>query len=269
MSLLLCRQEPVKTPYYIEPLGIRIWSSQELSYVIYHNPLLVMDGFVDEHLIAFIRVELDMEFLAAKLEKWSSSKEDKDQLLFIILAECGYYPAPEQAKFRQKVTALRKLPQTEYMKQKGDYLFGRKQYGKAVAIYERILELPGGMAGKELTETIWCSLGCTHARMFQFSKAWAAFEKAYQCRQSEEVLKRMYYLTRIAEKSHSRHFHLPSVTADQKKAWMKEISEAGERAKTSDSILKLEGLFQKDSIKRTAGIQKLIKQWKQEYRGMI
>ena len=34
MSLLLCRQESVTNPYYIEPMGIRIWSSQELSYVI-------------------------------------------------------------------------------------------------------------------------------------------------------------------------------------------------------------------------------------------
>ena len=33
--------------------------------MIYHNPLLVLDGFADEHLIAFIREELDMETLAA------------------------------------------------------------------------------------------------------------------------------------------------------------------------------------------------------------
>lgn len=270
MSLMLCRQEPVNNPYYIEPLGIRIWSSQELCYVIYHNPLLVMDGFVDEHLIAFIRAELDMEFLASKLEKWIVSKEDKDQLLFIILSECGYYPAAEQTKFRQKVAALRKLPQAEYIRQKGDYMFGRKQYGKAAAIYEKVLELPGGgTANKELTENIWCRLGCTYARMFQFSKAWMAFEKAYQCRQSQEILKRMYYLTRMGEESHNRHFHLPPITDDQKAAWEQDISEAGERAKASDSILKLEGLFQKDSIKRPAGALKLIKQWKQEYRGMI
>ena len=37
MSLILCRQEPVRHPFYIERLGIHIASSQELCYVIYQN----------------------------------------------------------------------------------------------------------------------------------------------------------------------------------------------------------------------------------------
>ena len=119
MSLMVCRQEPVKNPYYIEALGIRIWSSAELCYVIYHNPLLVLDGFADEHLIAFIREELDMETLAAKLEKWMSGKGDADQLLFLILSESGYYSSAEQAKFRQEAAALKKLPRRNTPDKKG------------------------------------------------------------------------------------------------------------------------------------------------------
>ena len=42
MSLILCRQEPVRHPFYIERLGVHIASSQELCYVIYQNPLLVL-----------------------------------------------------------------------------------------------------------------------------------------------------------------------------------------------------------------------------------
>ena len=45
MSLLLCRLEPVQHPYYVEVLGIHIYSSQELCYIIYNNPLLVMEDF--------------------------------------------------------------------------------------------------------------------------------------------------------------------------------------------------------------------------------
>ena len=40
MSLILCRQEPVTVPYPLEELGIHLYSSQELCYVIYHYPLL-------------------------------------------------------------------------------------------------------------------------------------------------------------------------------------------------------------------------------------
>ena len=51
MSLILCRQEPVTVPLYIEDLGIHIYSSQELCYVIYHHPLLVMNDFADASLL--------------------------------------------------------------------------------------------------------------------------------------------------------------------------------------------------------------------------
>ena len=69
MSLLLCRMEPVVHPFEVPELGVRIYSSQELCYVIYENPLLVIDDFVDERLIQFVRDDLNMEFLAGKLEK--------------------------------------------------------------------------------------------------------------------------------------------------------------------------------------------------------
>ena len=70
MSLILCRNEPVKQPLYIEKLGVHIYSSQELCYVIYQYPLLALNGFVDENLVEFIAVQLDMGFLAVKMEKW-------------------------------------------------------------------------------------------------------------------------------------------------------------------------------------------------------
>ena len=75
MSLILCRQEPVRHPFYVERLGIHIASSQELCYVLYQNPLLVLDGFVDDRLIEFIRSELGLSFLAGKLEAWQRSGE--------------------------------------------------------------------------------------------------------------------------------------------------------------------------------------------------
>ena len=69
MSLLLCRRERVKHPFYIEVLGIHIYSSQELCYVIYHHPLLVMNDFADASLFSFIKNELGLGFLAVRMEK--------------------------------------------------------------------------------------------------------------------------------------------------------------------------------------------------------
>ena len=67
MSLIkLCRQEEVKNPLYIEALGIHIWSSQELCYVIYNYPLLAMDHLLDDSLTEFIEKELQMTVLSVK-----------------------------------------------------------------------------------------------------------------------------------------------------------------------------------------------------------
>ena len=68
MSLRLCRSEKVKNPYYVSFLGVHLYSSQELAYVIYHYPLLVMDHLVDDRLLDFLREELNLGFLALKLE---------------------------------------------------------------------------------------------------------------------------------------------------------------------------------------------------------
>ena len=70
MSLLLCRREPVKHPFYIEVLGIHIYSSQELCYVICNHPLLVMDGFVGKALYSFVKNELGMGFVAGRMESF-------------------------------------------------------------------------------------------------------------------------------------------------------------------------------------------------------
>ena len=72
MSLRLCRSEKVKNPYYVSFLGMHLYSSQELAYVIYHYPLLVMDCLANERLLDFLREELNMGFLALS---WKTGKK--------------------------------------------------------------------------------------------------------------------------------------------------------------------------------------------------
>ena len=124
MSLILCRQEPVKIPLYIEDLGIHIYSSQELCYVIYNNPLLVLEDFIDSRLTEFLRSELRMPFLAEKIEKWMESRGATEEILYLILQECNYYSPKEQAAYRQTVNGLKKLTEEEYKKRRADYFYG-------------------------------------------------------------------------------------------------------------------------------------------------
>ena len=131
MSLILCRQEPVTVPLYIEDLGIHLYSSQELCYVIYNNPLLVLEGFIDKRLTEFLRSELRMPFLAERVEKWMDSHGATEEILYLILKECNYYTPKEQAAYRQTVNGLKKLSEEEYEKRRADYFYGLDLFRKS------------------------------------------------------------------------------------------------------------------------------------------
>lgn len=270
MSLILCRHEPVKHPYYIENLGISIYSSQELCYVIYNHPFMVLDGFVDEHLIQFIRDELDMGFMAMKLERWQKSGENPDDLLIIILQECDYYNSSELSKFRQQIHILRKMNPLEYMKNKADYLFLHKQYGKAIAYYEKLAEeLKQKYADDSFHGKVYNNLGTAYARIFQLSKAFYAFDTAYGYLKDLEVLKKLYYLHLLDGSLTLKDRYLSIITEELRDEWNLQVETAREEAQSSEEVVKLEELFQKDPIKKMAGAAKMVHGWKQEYRTMV
>lgn len=269
MSVILCRKEQVSHPYFLEVLGVNVSTSQELCYAIYHHPLLAMDGFVNENLIEFIREELKMGFTALKMERWMKSGENPDEMIFIFLQECDYYTTVEINKLRQQVTALRKLPSMEYAKRKADYLVGFKQYGKAIAGYEKILEnmelfkTDDRFAGK-----VWNNLGACYARVFQFEKAMKAFGHGYDKLKDEGILEKMYHLTVLSPELELKEQYQQAVSEEQKVRWDADLEEARKQAGSSPEKERLEELFQKDPIKRMEGAAKLVENWKQEYRGM-
>ncbi|WP_077610554.1 hypothetical protein [Clostridium sp. Marseille-P2415] len=270
MSLILCRPEPVHHPFYFEGLGVRLYSSQELCYVIYNNPLLVMDGFVDQNLIEFIRDDLDMAFLASKLDKWQQSGEEPDELLAIILHECDYYHAAEVSRFRQKLISYRKMPAAEFLKAKADYLFSIKQYGKAVAEYQRIIDLPKADRGDDVfLAKIYNNLGASYARLFMTDKAYQAYQKSFDLVKNGEVLKRICHLAQWNPAMVVNERFQSLITEELKQECKSEREKAEELAVGADSLKELENLFQKDPIKRIHGAGELVQKWKQEYRNIM
>lgn len=269
MSLILCRQEPVRHPYYIERLGIHIASSQELCYVLYNHPLLAMGDFVSDHLIEFIREELGLSFLAGKLETWKKSGEDPDELIFIILQECYYYTAKEIHKYRQKIQAYRRMNQAEFTKETADYYYSLKQYGTAIHYYEKILEdWRIKSLSDEFTAQVWSNMGAAYAGIFWFEKAMSAYDMAYNFHKSMDTLKKIYQLTLFNPELKLKDRYRALVTEERKEAWNREYEEAlADAAKEKEQ--EIETIFAKDPIRRTQAAANLVNQWKREYRKMI
>lgn len=270
MSLMFCRQEKAAHPYYVDVLGLNIYTSQELCYVIYHHPLLVLDDFVDDHLIDFIRDELNMAYLAGRLEKWRKGGDDPDELLVIILQECFYYRPSEVNDYRQHLINLRKKHKAEYCKEKADYLFSLKQYGRAVPAYEKCLEFTrDSVVDDEFLGKVWSNMGSAYARMFQWEKAAAAFEKSYGYLKDTEIVKKLYYMTVFCPRLSMKDKYKKNMTEELKGQWDREMEEARQKAMLSEDVRNLEKIFEKDPLKRSSQAASMIHQWKQEYRNMI
>lgn len=270
MSLILCRQERVVHPYFIDVLGIHIYSSQELCYVIYNHPILVMDDFLDELLLNFIRRELDMDYLAVRMEKLLDTGSRAEDVLVLFLSECDYYNEKEIQKFKQAVSSLRALHPAEYEKEKADYMFREHQYGKAAQRYRKALEFPRDkLVDDAFQADAYNNLGASYAMMFQFRKAFAAYDKAYGLGRGAEVLKRIYFLTVFAPELDVKERYQSMFTNELKAAWKQEMDAAGLDAAQAEEVRALRAMFKKDPIKRLAGASRMVQRWKQEYRMMV
>lgn len=270
MSLLLCRDENIRHPLYIEKLGIHIYSSQELCYVIYNHPLLAMDRFVDVSLLEFLRADLGMGQLAARLEKSVRVGASHEELLVPILQEGCYYTPSEINKYKQKLAGYKKMHRAEFLKVTADYFYTLKQYGKAVEEYEKILALPRDqVVDDSFVSRIWNNIGASYAKVFWFEKAMRAFDMAYSYGKSQELMKRIYQLTLLDPKLTLKERYESIITEEMKKQWAQEFENARKKAYETDEVQGVVLLFQKDPVKRSAGAGELLAKWKQEYRNMI
>lgn len=268
MSVIVCRQERAKRPYYLEGLGVNIYTCQELCYAIYHHPMMFMEGFVDKALIDFIRDEFGMGFVAARLEQRIKGGEKQEELLFLFMQECDYYSTSELNRLRQTVTTLRKLPPYEYAKRKADYLVSFKQYGKAIAGYEEILGTEDKRMDDGFLSRVWNNLGACYARIFQFKKAMDAYDKSYGKKKDLKTLEKMYHLTCLSPELSLTERYQSIVSRELVEQWNRDFKKAGETARESEEVAKIRRLFEKDSVKRLEGAGKLVEEWKQEYREM-
>lgn len=270
MSLILCRQEPVTSPYYVEELGIHIYSSQELCYVIYNHPLLVMEDFIDERLAEFLRTELRMPFLAERIMKWLDTRGSSDELLFLILQECAYYSPQEQARYRQVVTNLRKIAGDEYAKRRADYHYSLGLYGKAISMYEKILESAKEkhLSG-EFKSRIWNNIAACYTKLFCYQKAMYAYDCAWNEKNEKVYLKRMYFLTLMEPELEVKDRFKELIEREDTASWSAEAHGMIDEASKAAPVVKLNQIFEKDPLKRISGAGEILNQWKYQYRKMI
>lgn len=270
MSLILCSKQKVERPYMIEELGVRIFSAQELCYVIRHNPFLISDGLIEEKLVAFLVDELDMALLGARLKKGLDNGNRKEDLALLILNEVHYDTQAELSRFREELTAMGRLHPAEYAKQKADYYCTRFRYGKAIQIYGEILEANrDGYMDNAFIAKIYNNLATAYVGLFQFEKAMETFRAAYDLGKERKYLKAMYLLSLLEPSVQLEADAASGMTNSEAEGWKKRMEEWRQGVMEGESAAAIKENFEKDPIRRISGAKEIIGQWKQEYRKMV
>ena len=148
-----------------------------------------------------------------------------------------------------------------------DYLFSQKQYGKALQKYEKLTEEGERKKGEEaFWSQVYQNLGAACAQMFQFSRAYKAYDTAYGLKEEDQILEKIYFLTCFAPGLSVDESYEALFKPEWKEEWKGKLSQAETDAKQAASVRNLRALWKQDPEGQIEKAKKLISKWKSEYR---
>lgn len=194
-ELIYCRKPIAANPYYIEEVGLNIYSLEELSYFIFHNPYLLGKNLASEELILWIQKELDEKEVAAQLRELVSENAPLHMFVGRLLSSCGYLTQVEIRQTMELIATLENKSEGERKKIRADRLMEKNKIEDAIYEYENIL-LDTTELSNVLIGDIYHNLGTAYARLYFFQQAVNNFEKAYSYNNRWDSLKAMFYAIR-------------------------------------------------------------------------
>jgi len=263
MGLLLCNKG-ARHPFYYEKLDIDLWSIQELSYVIFRYPLIIPDDFVDHKLTAWIRDELSMGILAAKLEQFLTAGEDCDQerLLIMILKESNYYTQTEISRFETEYNKLRNIDRYAFLDMLGDTYFHMGRYGRAIESYEESLDL-------EVDENVQMKLAGTYVTVMQYRKAADLYEEVFVTTNSLEPLRKLYFINKLEPSVKVIEKYVDNIDVEKLADWELEYNNVQAKAEHDEHAAEIYEIYQKSRSTFREHAKLMVLKWKREYRAKI
>ncbi|MCR5546199.1 MAG: hypothetical protein K6F30_06945 [Lachnospiraceae bacterium] len=194
-ELIYCRKPIAANPFYIDEVGLNVYSLEELSYFIFHNPYLLDTSLCSMDLIQWIMKELDEKDVANQLKELLAENAPFHMFVGRLLSSCGYLTQAEIRQTMELVAFIENKSEGERKKIRADRLMEKNKIEDAIYEYENIL-LDTKDLSNVLIGDIYHNLGTAYARLFFFQQAITNFEKAYSYNQRKDSLKSMFYAIR-------------------------------------------------------------------------
>lgn len=268
----LCIGNYAKNPYYIEKVGIRIYSVEELCYYLFQNAFLLDNTVMRMELCDFVEKELGLKELSGKLSGLIRAGGSLSAFVSTILEDTHYCSREELKNIEQALRDNDKLGPGQKRKVRGDYFYRNGKYMLALKEYEEAFQAEG--ANDAFRSAVCHNMGVVYAKMFFFEKAGEMMKKAYSFLPDEDLYIKWLACSRL---SGSREEYLDFILKEKADQDMYMKLEArlsqifSEDAEKSDKkYLAFKKVLSMKGEGRVAlyyeGIDNILAEWKREYR---
>lgn len=272
--ILLGTGEYAATPYYFENLGLRVYSAEELCYVLKENAFLLDREIINKRLVRWIEEELKLPKLAGDLYPMLHKKTPAGAFAGVILRYTGFYDEETVEQAEEIYQTGANLNVYEKLKARVDYLTQNGKYTAAILEYEVLLsKLPAGE--KELTSKIIHNMGVAMCGLFLFEEAAEQFLRSYELWQDKETLVEYLAALRLSMKEEDYisfvaghpEYYEETMTLEKQVEELVSAWEASEQKRALDSRLlrKVHG----DSTGYYAETDRMLYELKNKYRESV
>ena len=188
-AVIICKRELAETPYYIESMGIRVYSMEELAYFLYENIYLVDKRMLGVRLFEWLRDEMHCPELADRLQKGAEAGGSLQNMVLTILRSVDFYSQEELAQLTAKMKVLNTYQEQERLKLRADEYFVGGNYQAAIYEYQKILDIrQSDRLGVEFYAHVWNNLGVCCCRLFDFRRIMPCFAAGDQSFPSKGIV---------------------------------------------------------------------------------
>ena len=198
--MYLCLGTLSPTPYFLSGLGVNIYSMDELCYYLCANAYILDNDLIDVRLCDYMRDNLGMPELAAKLRKMIKEGKTLGEMVTTILVDTHYCNDEEITRIKQILVDNASLSFAAKRKVRGDNLLCANKYPRAIEEYQYVLSVLSKEEEPELYSSILHNVGCAYSLMFLLDKAGEYFKQAYEIDGSRDSLIMYLICLRLSKK---------------------------------------------------------------------
>lgn len=176
---LLCVGDYAESPYYVETIGLHIYSMEELCYYLTENAFLLDREIVNRELVDWIDEQCGCKQLGRTLYGYVNTQASVAVFVGTILEYVGYVSKQEIDKIQEYLKTNASLSSFEKEKAHADYMVSNKRYAAAQKEYRK---LRGMMEteDKDFYARICHNEGVCYAGMMLYKQAAECFLESYE-----------------------------------------------------------------------------------------